>query len=185
MPGPKHRTMPRVSLSLLGWLGRIRRRWAAKSKSDSASGDEAALAGNTEVVQVTGVKVIYRPHLKSDVTPSPIINTATASYRDRGICQGAPGVDKSGIISTNQAVHEAGEAAAAIAKRVARSKHVREIFAVQTLSIAAIAKVVAADVCLNAQVMEQIDRGGKFPAFWESQPLSGRVGAGRQAKVEV
>ena len=85
MPGPNHRTMPRLSLSLLRWLGLIRRGCAAKSKSDSGSGAEAALAGNTEVVQVTGVKVIDRPQLKSDVTPSPIINAPARSYRDRRV----------------------------------------------------------------------------------------------------
>ena len=82
-------------------------------------------------------------------------------------------------------MHEAREPAGVIPKRVARSKYVGEIAAVQTLSAAAIAEVVAADVCLNAKVMKQADRGGKIPAFLKSQVLRGRSRVRRQVKVEV
>ena len=64
-------------LGLLRRLGLTRRKITAKSKSDSARDAEVALVGSAEAVQVTGVDIIDRPKLNSDMTKEPTIN-ATA-----------------------------------------------------------------------------------------------------------
>ena len=117
MPGPNQGTVRlRLTLSLGRCLRLTRRQSTAKSKRDSCGSAEAVLGGKAEVVQVAGVEVIDRPQLKSDVTKRPIINANASSNRHRCICYGAPGIQKSGIVSTRQAVHEARDPAGVIPK---------------------------------------------------------------------
>ena len=154
----------RLGLGLLRSLGLACRKFSAKSKSDSARGAEAALAGNGVAVQVMGIYIIDRPQLNSDVTKEPIIKATAAGERHRGIGDGKSGLWKIHPVSPNQTVYKARDPAGAIPYSKAGSKHVGKIAAVHGTT-AAIAQAVVAEVCLGGKMMKQADRGGEFPAL--------------------
>jgi hypothetical protein len=69
----------RFGLGLFWSLGLSRRKFAAKSESDSARNAEVTLVGSAEAVQVTGEDIVARSQLKSNMTKEPIINAAARS----------------------------------------------------------------------------------------------------------
>jgi hypothetical protein len=134
---------------------------------------------------MTGVEVIDRPQLNSDVTKGPIINARAGSGGQRSIGQGIATVarNKRGVVAASQGMYKAGKTAGVISDIKARPEHVGEIGAVKS-GIVAIVEAVTANVRFRSQMPKQADRCGRVPAI-ETEPLSGRTRARIRRKIKA